>query len=212
MSSRIRSSRPVVAALSGALLLTTTLGTSAALTTALASSAVAAVPTVRVGPIPPAQTGSSSTARDEAPGPGSRRPALAPAGVWTAASAAPAREPYQHSTTAARPSAIASRVTIRRYADAPGSQRTIDACQLVLWTSNPFWLAGHNYCGFQWLARVRTGTEVVVTTGRAAGRYLVTGHLRLARQHGGLPAVHADLVLQTCVGSGTGLTLARRLR
>jgi hypothetical protein len=103
-------------------------------------------------------------------------------------------------------------VRIRRYADAPGSQRAIDSCRLVLWTTRPLWLAGHNYCGFQWLAHVRRGTVIRVTTGRAAGRFVVTGHRRLARQSGALPVVRADLVLQTCVGRGTGLTLARRLR
>ncbi len=115
---------------------------------------------------------------------------------------------------AARPTKPAHKtrtVTIRRYADAPGSQRAIDACRLVLWTSRPMWLAGHNYCGYQWLAYVPTGTVVVVRSGRAAGRYVVTGHLRLSRQSGSLPHVHADLVLQTCVGRSTGLTLTHRL-
>ncbi|MFN8169689.1 MAG: hypothetical protein U0S36_13010 [Candidatus Nanopelagicales bacterium] len=115
-------------------------------------------------------------------------------------------------TPTARRTSPAPRVTIRHYVDAPGSQRQIDRCRLVLWTSRPMWLAGHNYCGYQWLASVRTGTTVVVTAGRAAGRYVVTGHLRLARQSGSLPRVHADLVLQTCVGRSTGLTLARRVR
>lgn len=115
------------------------------------------------------------------------------------------------SRTSAAPAHPTPRVTIRRYVDAPGSQRQIDRCRLVLWTHRPMWLAGHNYCGYQWLASVRTGTTVVVASGRAAGRYVVTGHLRLARQSGPLPRVHADLVLQTCVGHGTGLTLARRV-
>lgn len=111
----------------------------------------------------------------------------------------------------AKPAHKTRTVTIRRYADAPGSQRAIDACRLVLWTSRPMWLAGHNYCGYQWLAYVPTGTVVVVPSGRAAGRYVVTGHLRLSRQSGSLPHVHADLVLQTCVGRSTGLTLTHRL-
>ena len=102
-------------------------------------------------------------------------------------------------------------ITISRYVDAPGSQKAIDACNLVLWTHAPLWLAGHNYCGFQWLASVPTGTTVRVTKGAAAGTFVVTGHLRLNRQSGALPALRADLVLQTCVGSGTGLTLLRRV-
>jgi hypothetical protein len=39
---------------------------------------------------------------------------------------------------------------------------------------------------------------------------VVVGHIRLNRQSGALPHVNADLVLQTCVGSATGLTLLRR--
>ena len=73
------------------------------------------------------------------------------------------------------------------------------------------WLAGHNWCGYQWMAYVKTGTTIVVPTGPAAGTYVVYGHLRLNRQSGSLPSVSADLVLQTCVGNGTGLTLLHRV-
>jgi hypothetical protein len=100
---------------------------------------------------------------------------------------------------------------ISHYTDAPGSQKAIDSCKLVLWTHAPLWLAGHNWCGWQWMAYVPTGSIVKVVGGAAAGTFVVTGHLRLGRQSGSLPTVHADLVLQTCVGSGTGLTLLRRV-
>jgi hypothetical protein len=102
-------------------------------------------------------------------------------------------------------------ITISRYVDAPGSQKAIDACNLVLWAHAPLWLAAHNYCGYQWLATVPTGTTVRVTKGAAAGTFVVTGHVRLNRQGGVMPALRADLVLQTCVGTGTGLTLLRRV-
>jgi hypothetical protein len=112
-------------------------------------------------------------------------------------------------TTAAR---VAARsITITRYVDAPGSQAAIDRCKLVLWTHSPLWLAGHNWCGYQWMAFVKTGTTVKVSSGAAKGTYVVTGHLKLTRQSGSLPKLHADLVLQTCIGSGTGLTLLRRV-
>jgi hypothetical protein len=101
--------------------------------------------------------------------------------------------------------------TITRYADAPGSQKAIDSCKLVLWTHSPLWLAGHNWCGWQWMAYLPTGSTLRVTSGAAAGTFVVTGHLRLSRQNGSLPHVKADLVLQTCIGSGTGLTLLRRV-
>jgi hypothetical protein len=113
--------------------------------------------------------------------------------------------------SAARKSATSPRiVTISHYVDAPGSQAQIDKCHLVLWTHSPLWLAGHNWCGYQWLAFVPTGTTVVVTSGAAAGRYVVTRHITLHRQSGSLPSLSADLVLQTCVGSSTGLTLLHR--
>jgi hypothetical protein len=102
-------------------------------------------------------------------------------------------------------------VTISRYVDEPGSQAAIDKCNLVLWTHSPMWLAGHNWCGYQWMAFVPTGTTVTVTKGLAAGTYVVTGHVRLTRQSGALPQLNADLVLQTCVGNGTGLTLLSKV-
>lgn len=100
---------------------------------------------------------------------------------------------------------------ISHYTDAPGSQKAIDSCKLVLWTRAPLWLAGHNWCGWQWMAYVPTGSTVKVVGGAAAGTFVVTGHIHLGRQSGALPTVHADLVLQTCIGSGTGLTLLRRV-
>jgi hypothetical protein len=100
---------------------------------------------------------------------------------------------------------------ISSYSDSPGSQKAIDSCKLVLWTHAPLWLAGHNWCGWQWMAYVATGSTVRVVGGAAAGTYVVTGHLRLHRQSGSLPKVDADLVLQTCIGSGTGLTLLHRV-
>jgi hypothetical protein len=102
-------------------------------------------------------------------------------------------------------------ITISRYTNAPGSQAAIDKCQLVLWSSSPNWLAGHNWCGYQWMAYVKTGTTVVVSSGAAQGTYVVYDHMRLGRQSGAMPSTSADLVLQTCVGNGTGLTFLRRV-
>jgi len=112
---------------------------------------------------------------------------------------------------AVRPATARRTIYIRSYLDRMGSQAAVDTGKLVLWWDKPYWLAGHNYRGWQWLALVKTGTTVVVTSGRAAGRYVVTGHKRLNRQSGPMPTVTADLVLQTCVGNQTGLTLLRRV-
>lgn len=112
--------------------------------------------------------------------------------------------------TTATSNAVAKSITIDHYVNKPGSQSAIDKCDLVLWTHSPLWLAGHNWCGYQWMAYVPTGTTVTVTHGLAAGTYVVTDHVRLSRQSGELPALNADLVLQTCIGNGTGLTLLKR--
>jgi hypothetical protein len=142
--------------------------------------------------------------------------AQAPAAPVRAASSAPtARKVEPASVTSAKPRAATTSggprtISISHYVDSPGSQAQIDKCHLVLWTHSPLWLAGHNWCGFQWLAFVPTGTTVVVRGGAAAGRYVVTGHVTLHRQSGSLPSLSADLVLQTCVGSSTGLTLLHR--
>jgi hypothetical protein len=138
------------------------------------------------------------------------RAAAAKKAAATKAAASTAAEPARAASAAsARPSG--KTITLGRYVYAPGSQSAIDKCQLVLWWTKPMWLAAHNYCGYQWLAFVPTGTTVVVPSGKAAGTYEVTGHKRLTRQSGSLPRVDADLVLQTCVGSGTGLTLLQRV-
>lgn len=73
-------------------------------------------------------------------------------------------------------------------------------------------LAAHNYHGYQWLSRVALGRRVVVDSGPLAGTYRVTGHMRLNRQSGAIPSFGgADLVLQSCEGSGTGFSLLRRI-
>ncbi len=139
-------------------------------------------------------------------------PAKATAKPTASKPAKPKPKPAAVTPTSTKPKATPKPITISRYTNAPGSQAAVDDCKLVLWTTRPMWLAAHNHCGYQWLATVPTGTVVTVTTGVAAGTYVVTGHIRLARQSGSLPAPKADLVLQTCVGTGTGFTLARRVR
>lgn len=73
-------------------------------------------------------------------------------------------------------------------------------------------LAAHNHHGYQWLSRVPLGRRVLVSSGPLAGTYRVTGHLRLNRQSGSIPSFGgADLVLQSCEGSGTGFSLLHRI-
>ena len=140
-------------------------------------------------------------------------PAAAPKETATATPVAkPNPTSSTPSATPKKAADAAANVTISHYVDKPGSQAAIDTCNLVLWTHSPLWLAGHNWCGYQWMAFVPTGTTVTVTQGLATGTYVVTGHKRLTRQSGALPTLNADLVLQTCVGDGTGLTLLKRTK
>jgi hypothetical protein len=203
--------RTAVFATSSALLAIAATGTAAAWTRSAAPVGSAAAPaavataTPAVGTAAPGVALASSTS---APAPRALRP------VVTTAAKAPVSKPTATTTAAKAPATktAAKRVVISRYTYAPGSQKAIDQCKLVLWSTRPMWLAAHNYCGYQWLSSVPTGRTIVVSSGKAKGTYVVTGHLRLSRQSGSMPVVKADLVLQTCVGSGTGLTLARRVR
>ncbi len=125
--------------------------------------------------------------------------------------------PSRPSTSAAAGPPVPSRrgqVVVPAYVVAPGdlAQRQIDACRLALWSERPLWLAGHNWCGYAWFARLTRGSRVVVPSGPAAGRYTVTGRMFVRGPLTATPAVDADLVLQTCVVGGTSFTLLRRVR
>jgi hypothetical protein len=103
-------------------------------------------------------------------------------------------------------------IRISFYRDCTGhAQECIDAGALTMYARNI--LAGHNYMGYQWLSRVPVGQEVRVISGPLAGTYEVYGHLRIGRQGGSIPAFPGSpaLVLQTCVGNGTGFSLLRRV-
>ncbi|WP_432157820.1 MULTISPECIES: hypothetical protein [unclassified Streptomyces] len=88
-------------------------------------------------------------------------------------------------------------------------QPCIDAGALTMYAGRI--LAGHNYMGYQWLATVPVGRTVRVISGPLAGTYRAYTHMHVNRQGGAIPDFgSADLVLQTCVGSGTGFTLLHR--
>lgn len=207
--------RTAVFATSSALLAIAATGTAAAWTRSAAPAAPAAATVSVAAPTAPAvgtaTAGVALAASTSAPA--SRT--LTQVVTTTTATATAATTPVaaaKPATTAPAKKRTAKAIVIGRYTYAPGSQKAIDQCKLVLWSTRPMWLAAHNYCGYQWMATVAKGRTIKVTSGKAAGTYVVTGHLRLSRQSGAMPAVKADLVLQTCVGSGTGLTLARRVR
>ncbi|MFC6236636.1 hypothetical protein [Longivirga aurantiaca] len=159
-----------------------------------------------------AQTAEQAAADEAAARAAAAKKAAAAKAAAAKAAAAAKKAAAEKKATAARAAASAPKtIYIKGYVNAPGSQAAIDKCQLVLWSSSPLWLAAHNYCGYQWLAFVKTGTTVVVTSGVAQGTYRVYDHMRLGRQSGAMPSTNADLVLQTCVGEGTGLSLLRRV-
>jgi hypothetical protein len=102
-------------------------------------------------------------------------------------------------------------IRISFYRDCTGhAQECIDAGALTMYAGRI--LAGHAYMGYSWLARVPVGQEVRVISGPLAGTYEVYGHLRINRQGGSIPAFPGSpaLVLQTCVGDGTGFSLLKR--
>jgi len=102
-------------------------------------------------------------------------------------------------------------IRITFYRDCTGhAQECIDAGALTMYAGRI--LAGHNYMGYQWLSRIPVGQEVRVISGPLAGTYEVYGHLRINRQGGSIPAFPGSpaLVLQTCVGNGTGFSLLKR--
>jgi hypothetical protein len=203
--------RTAVFATSSALLAIAATGTAAAWTRSAAPAAPAASVVAVAAPVVPAvgtvAAGVALSASASAPAPRTLTQV-----VTTTTVPAPVAAAKPAATTAPAKKRAAKPVVISRYTYAPGSQKAIDQCKLVLWSTRPMWLAAHNYCGYQWMSSVPKGRTITITSGKAAGTYVVTGHLRLTRQSGSMPAVKADLVLQTCVGSGTGLTLARRVR
>ncbi|MEV4972014.1 hypothetical protein [Streptomyces scopuliridis] len=102
-------------------------------------------------------------------------------------------------------------IRISFYKDCTGhAQNCIDDGHLTMYGGRI--LAGHNYMGYQWLSRVPVGRTVRVISGPLAGTYRVYGHMRLSRQGGAIPSFGgAELVLQSCEGSGTGFSLLKRV-
>lgn len=93
------------------------------------------------------------------------------------------------------------------------AQKCIDAGSLTAYNTaaTPI-LAGHNYMGYQWLSRVPVGKRVIVVSGPLAGTYRVYAHMTIGRQGGSIPSFgSANLVLQSCEGSGTGFSLLHRI-
>src|SRR3712207_16535 len=95
--------------------------------------------------------------------------AATPAGGSPAASAAPAPSAApaapEHDSNPALPTARTS-ITLAPVT-AYGSQAAVDRCKLVLWQRSPFIVAAHNYCGYQWMSSVPTGTKIRISRGPA---------------------------------------------
>ena len=104
-------------------------------------------------------------------------------------------------------------VVIAHYTDCTGNaQPCIDKGLLTKYGRATPILAGHDYDGYAWLAKVPVGKRVVVSSGPVAGTYQVYGHMRVERQGGSMPSFgRAALVLQSCAGSGTEFSLLERV-
>mgnify|MGYP001594005450 CR=1 FL=1 len=172
----------------------------------------------------PQHAAQSRTAPKLKPAPVKAAPKLKPAPERTVATQPTAEAPER--TVATQPTAEAPKPAPERTAaqtvttisgyltcnQAP--QPCIDGGNLTLYGQQDGVniLAGHNYQGYQWLSQLPVGRRVVVSSGSVAGTYQVTGHMRLNRQSGPIPSFGgADLVLQSCEGSGTGFSLLKRV-
>lgn len=142
-----------------------------------------------------------------------------------AASPAPVnvRAPAAVTAPAARTAGAtgAYRITVRGWTRTivRGDQATINRCHATLWEGplpggrGTTWLAGHDYCGFyRWDRLLRVGDRFTVSTPTGAIlRYVVTGRGFVGRHSGSAAGlIHGDITLQTCRGSGTSFTYARR--
>jgi hypothetical protein len=141
-------------------------------------------------------------------------------------SAAPAPFAEAASATSVQPAARtassgAYRITVRGWTRTivRGDQSTINRCQATLWEGplpggrGTTWLAGHDYCGFyRWDRLLHVGDHFTVSTASGAIlRYVVTGRGFVGRHSGSAAGlIHGDITLQTCRGSGTSFTYARR--
>lgn len=159
----------------------------------------------------PQHAAQSRTAPKLKPAPVKAAPKLKPAPERTVATqpTAEAPKPAPERTAAQTVTTISGYLTCNQ---AP--QPCIDGGNLTLYGQQDGVniLAGHNYQGYQWLSQLPVGRRVVVSSGSVAGTYQVTGHMRLNRQSGPIPSFGgADLVLQSCEGSGTGFSLLKRV-
>jgi hypothetical protein len=100
-----------------------------------------------------------------------------------------------------------------------GGQATIDACRATAWQGRApgrarlVWLAGHDYCGYAWWGRIPNGALVKLVGAWGVWTYRVYGHGAVHRHSGSSAGlIHRDLTLQTCRGSWTAFTYARRVK
>lgn len=101
--------------------------------------------------------------------------------------------------------------TIRSYAiagTAAQAQPLIDQGKAVDYL-NGHTIAGHNYMGWAWFATVADGTHVTVDGGPLAGNYIVTGHYYTTADIWPT-GLNATLILQSCLGPGTGFSTLRK--
>ena len=103
-----------------------------------------------------------------------------------------------------------------------GGQATVDRCHATLWYG-PFpgtrgrrttWLAGHDYCGFyRWDKSLHIGSTFTITSPKGhVMRYRVFSRGYVNRHSGSSNGlIKGDVMLQTCHGSSTSFTYARRI-
>lgn len=159
-------------------------------------------------------------------------PRTPPAAVRRGGSSASTPRSYSAQPPSPKPFPMSSRVSpirgnfiqIGKWVEpikvARGSQAAIDACgPAVVWfgdlptRSKGFaWIAGHNDCGFAFWNTLARGTVITIHDAVGTFRYRVTSRTYLPQQGGSATGLlHDDLLLQTCLGKGTGFTYADRI-
>jgi hypothetical protein len=139
----------------------------------------------------------------------------------TPARVAPARSPVRPSPVASPGSTTVIRIGSWSRTLERGGQAAVNRCRAATLYYGPWpgqapgtvWLAGHAHCGFSLWAKLGMGTRVSLTGPHGALEYVISDRVWVPRKggsSGGL--VHHDLILQTCVGKGTSLTYATRIR
>jgi hypothetical protein len=166
-------------------------------------------------PTPPPTASTDPAGSELAP----KQPTAVP--VQTPARIKPARSPVRPSPVASPGSTTVIRIGSWSRTLERGGQAAVNRCRAATLYYGPWpgqapgtvWVAGHAHCGFSLWAKLGMGTRVSLTGPHGALEYVISDRVWVPRKGGSSAGLlHHDLMLQTCVGKGTSLTYATRIR